>query len=341
MVAAVALALAASACFKDPTSDLRGSPSRLKVSRVYIVQSVGDTDLVSIEALDEQGNPQSIAAPTFSTGDAAVAEAVAVPDTIGGTLPGAVRWAAKIAANGAGRTTINVTAAGQADSIVVLVFPTSFTGAVTASVAEGSVVTIAATASVGFVPAATTVTLDGNNVRLDAVTASQITFKAWGVNPSQAVVVKNLLLLGQFALDSLVATTAVTVTNPAEPGDGTPAGATAITLPAAVGDSAMVSIASVSSADVDDFYTFTTTTADSLEIVVQWTDGTSDVDAYLLNAAGTNFCVLDGCSAATGADPERIRVRLAAATTYRIDINWFAKGTFFQTPYTIKVFKRG
>ena len=117
MLAAGLLAAAAAACFSDPTSDLRGSPSRLKLSRVYLSQAVGDTDLINIEALDQQGNQYAIAQPTLASSNATVADGVVLPDTIGGSLPGGPRWAAKIIAKATGSAVIHVTAAGITDSV--------------------------------------------------------------------------------------------------------------------------------------------------------------------------------------------------------------------------------
>jgi hypothetical protein len=268
MVAAGLLALAASACFKDPTSDLRGSPSRLKLSRVYIVQTVGDTDLINIEALDTQGNPHTIAAPTFSSGDATVAEAVAVPDTIGGTLPNSGRWAARVAAKGPGRTVIDVSAGGVTDSVVVVVYPVNFPG--TFSVGNGRLLDtlkFAGTSSVKFYPSganATTITLAGLPAFVVRSTADSMYVIAKRASADVATIA-NLNLANVVRIASLTTATAVNVDSATtdeanEPGNQSSATATALNI-TAPGTyfvyGSMNDGAGVTTVDARDYYTFT------------------------------------------------------------------------------------
>ena len=47
---------------------------------------------------------------------------------------------------------------------------------------------------------------------------------------------------------------------------------------------------------------------------------------YVLNATDGGFCVLDGCSMASGANPESKNVQLAAATTYQVLVELWDTG---------------
>ena len=349
MLVAGVLALGAAACFSDPTSSLRNGASRLNLSKTFVVLAVGDTTLVNVEVLDEQGNPQQFAAPTLTPVDAAVATAALQADTVKNHLPNGAFWGALIAGAGPGRTAVNVQAGGVTDSIIVLVFPTSFTGAVApASVAEGDVITISSTPTVGFDPAATTATLGGVDAYIQSATASQLKIYAGAPGASQAVGLSNLLLLGQYPIGSLAATGTVTVAASAfEPGNDAPTGGAVITLPTTVGAySEVIGVVTGAGActtggsDVDDFYTITSTTADSIEVRLDWANTSIDIDEILLNAAGTSFLNLSG---ATGADPETFKYRMAAATTYRLLVELCDASTAGVTDpiqYRLRIYKR-
>ena len=202
-------------------------------------------------------------------------------------------------------------------------------------------VEIVATAPAGlsFDPAVG-VQVNGADVIFTAKTSSEVRFIA-PTATGGTVTLSGLVLPGAMDLLTLDASTSITVTDPSEPGNDAPAGGAAITLPAATGDSVVV-YGSTGGSDVDDFFTITTATGDSLEISVEWPNGDIDIDAFVLDATGGGFCDLDGCSAATGADPEVRRVRLAAATSYEIYINlWDDHDEVTPVPYRITITKKG
>ena len=126
-----------------------------------------------------------------------------------------------------------------------------------------------------------------------------------------------------------------------EPGNDDPATATTFTGPVNVNDTVTITGAVHAGADIDDFFKFTTVSAGSYRVVVDWAPAGIDIDAFILNAGGGGFCVIDGCGAATGADPETANGTLAAATTYQVYVNLYDNHNL-PTPisYRIRVIRR-
>lgn len=334
LVAAAAATIGSAGCFSDPTSSISDGPSllRLSTTRAFITQ--GDTLVVTVQAVDARG-AQFPAVADFTTSDASVAT---TSNLVADTLPRQLRSSGSIAGVGAGRAIVTVTAGGVTDSIIVVVVPTGFPGTVSPATANvGDTITITGTSVITFDPAATTVTIGGAPTFVTSLTASQIKLIAGPIVASGSVEISNLLLLGTIAIPSLTSGTTLTVTELGEPANDAPAGGPVIALPAAVGSSSY-RYGSFTASDVDDFFTITTTTADSVEIRWDW-DTDADIDGYLLNAAGGGFCVLDGCAAGTGANPEAVKVRLAAATTYKILAELFAGGSTVPLTYRIRITK--
>ncbi len=336
------VALVAAACFSDPTSDLRNGPTRLSLSKRFVVQNVGDTDQVNIQVFDDQGNALSFEGVTYAPVDPTVATMADLPDSNLRTVPGNTIFKSILAGLAAGTTKIAVTAGGVTDTLTVLVYPVAFTGTVApATAAPGDTVTITTPAGVTWNTTTANATYGGNVFySVASRTATQLKLLAGATGSAGPVNVTGAILLGTIPLPALNTTANLTVTEPAEPANNAPAGGAAITLPTTVGAS-VVRFGSISSTDVDDYFTITTTTGDSLEIVLEWPNAAIDIDGFVLNSAGGGFCVLDGCSAATGAMPERMRVRLAAATTYKIYINLYdAHGVSTPHPYRITIIRR-
>ncbi|HEY2807087.1 MAG TPA: hypothetical protein VGI92_14605 [Gemmatimonadales bacterium] len=113
--------LAAVSCFKDPTSSLQGSATRLDLSVNFANLAVGDTQVVTIQAVDNQGNFKAFAAPTYAPAAPSVANMIAFPDTVIGTVPGNTLYKALLIGAAAGNTKVSITAAGVTDSIIVVV----------------------------------------------------------------------------------------------------------------------------------------------------------------------------------------------------------------------------
>ena len=330
------LALAGlAACFDDPTSSLRAGPARLQLSASQIFVAPQESIVVSGAVLDAQGNTLP-GVVSFSSGDASVATAGDLPAL---AMPGDMQSSGfvKGVAVGGGAVYVHATSGAITDSIWVIVVPPVFPGAITPSPATvGATITASSTSLVTFDPANVSVTIDGGfPVFMVSASASQVQFIA---PVGSSVNISGLLLLGNIDAGTLSAP--LSITDPNEPANDAPATAPAITLPAAVGDS-VVAYGSIDGTDVDDFFAITTTTGDSLEISVEWPDDVVDNDMYVLNSAGGGFCVLDGCAAAGSSDPEVAKVRLAAATSYRIYINFFDdNGELVPVPYRVKIIKR-
>jgi hypothetical protein len=335
-VTALLAAAAAAGGFDDPTSDLRGGPAALRMSASRIFIGPAETFVVSATIVDGQGNPVP-GRVSFSSVDASVAT---VADLLEDTLPGLLSSSGEITGVAAGATYVRATGEGVTDSAWVVVVPAQFLGGVNPTTGSvGDVITLTAPAALSFDPATAAVFVNGAQSFVTSATSSQLQF----VSPPSSggtVSIDGLVLINQIALPRLDASTAIDIADPSEPGNDGPGGGQTIPLPTTVGASVTVYGAIEDGVDVDDFFTITTTTGDSLEIVIDWPvlDPNIDIDAYLLDATGSGFCVLDGCSAATGSDPEVISVRLAPSTTYELYMNLFdAAGQPTPSPYRITI----
>lgn len=323
-LAASVTVLATMSCFKDPVTSLQGSATRLILSTTYAtVTARPDTDVITIQAQDDQGNFQAFAAPTYTSVDPTIATMVAFPDTVVGTVPGATLWKALlIAGPNFGTTKIAVTAAGVTDTISVLTLPVAFAGTITpATVQPGDTVTIAPPAGLTFGATATATASSGSGFyKFVSRSATALKYLAGAAGASQTATISGATL-GTTALPPLTTSATFSVTETNEPANDAIGTAPALSLPVNVGDSVVV-YGSVSSSDIDDIFTISATTGDSVTISVDWPSSTVDIDNLLLNSTGT-ACVPASCPAATGADPEKETVRLTAATTYKLDINMF------------------
>ena len=119
--AAGVLVLASVSCFKDPVKPLQGGAARLTLNRSFANMTVPETLIVTVQAVDAQGNFLAFPAPTYATGAATVATMIPFPDTVIGTIPGNTLYKALLISQAVGNTVTKVTAAGVTDSIVVQV----------------------------------------------------------------------------------------------------------------------------------------------------------------------------------------------------------------------------
>jgi hypothetical protein len=338
-LAAGVLAVVAAGCFSDPVSDLQSGATALRLSKTYLVQNVNDSDVVSIQVLDNQGNPLPLTGVSFSSADPAVATMIPLPDSTVRTVPNGTQTRGTIIALTPGATTISVTANGLSQDIAVLSYPLAFDGVVTpATVAEGGLITIASTPVITFLPTVSA-TIGGEPALLVSSSATSLVVLAGVAGASQSLVISGMQLNGSIPLADLAALTKVTVTAGA---NATITTGPVVAIPAAVGGVTTTGGAVNFSSNVSDFFTITTgATADSVEIVVDWTAaaGTDyDVDMLLWDAAGTG---LVSCAACTSANPERVRRRLVANTTYRIEVNMYDDhGNPVPKSYRLRVYKR-
>ena len=224
---------------------------------------------------------------------------------------------------------------GLKDSIQVYGLPVVFDGTV-AHVANPSprdTITINGTSVLSFTTTGgdtSVVTVGGIQVWMLSRSASQLKFLAPEGN-AKTVNITNVVLNGVVTIADLDATSTLTVADPTEPANDDPATPAPMTLYSDY-------FGTLSSSDVDDFVSFTTTTADNVRIEIEWqTD--ADIDGYLLDGTGGGYGVLDGYAMASSANPETVDVTLAAATTYQIDVNLYDAGSVTPVIYRIRTIK--
>jgi hypothetical protein len=317
-------AVAVTACFDDPTSDLRGGAAQIRLSRSQVFLNPAGSIVVEGTLLDAQGNtvPGFV---TFETADASIAT-VAATDT----LEGNIETSAEITGVTGGATYVRATSGGVRDSIYVVVVPQTFTGTISpATTTVGTEITVSATALIGFDPDEAAVTVGGLPAIVTSVTSSELKFVAPTASGA-TVTIDGLLLLGNIPLGSLDATTTITVTETDEPANDAPSTGGAITMPSAVGDSVIV-FASEGGSDVDDYFTVVPGASGTYQVTLDWPSG-ADIDMALLGSSGAwtscNPATQPGgdyfaCSAATGANPEVATATLTGGTTYRLYVNLF------------------
>lgn len=339
LVAAV-LGLGAFGCFKDPVSDLQGSPSRVSLSRRFLQPTAGDTTVVNVQVLDQQGNPLMLENVTYTSLDPAVASMEPLPDSVLRNFPGLTLTKANVIATGTGTTKIVVAANGVNDTITVITYPTGFAGTITPTVAEGGNIVITAPTGVTFSTTATAVGNSGPLYRLVSRTATVLTYVAASVGAAQTLTINGAILLGSIPLPALVSNATFTVTAPTEPANDAAATTTAtLTPPAAPGDS-VVGYGSIDGSDIDDFWNIVVVAGDSIQIRIDWPApaGTDlDIDGLFFRANGTTL-VKCPC---TGANPEGTAARIAFTESYKLEVNMYDNhGHSEAWPYRVTVWRR-
>lgn len=324
-LAALAVVLGAAGCVKDPTSGLAGTPTRIVASYAKLLMTEGDTVRVTAELRDEQGAPLNImpvaSAPTPTVVDV-VSQEQASPQPF---------LQFDVAGVAAGAGIIVLSYENLADTITVAVFPVVFDGAVAVKTGgQLDTVTIAAGSVVSFDPAATTVTIDGEPARMLTVTADAITAIArnTGAVAAAKITISNVVFLAGTADETSIQSIDAEAT-PAIRGESTePANNDPATAPTVALNGFVEGL--ISSSDADDFWAFTLVATTDVTIEVGFDDdgANPDIDVYLLGPApvSDNFCDLDGCSMATGAQPESGTFTLPAGTYY-VDVEYYDAGT--------------
>lgn len=334
IVTASLAALALAACFDDPTSGLRGGPATLRLSSNAMFIAPGDSVNVTGHITDQQGN-QVVGTLTFTTGDAAVAATGADTSL---TQPGTTEAGGYVKGVGAGQTWIQVSGAGVSDSIRVTVVPAVFSGTIApASGAVGTVFTVTMPSGVTLNPANFTLRVGGGDAFITASSANSFSFVA-PEGADQTLEIGGLVLTAiGLDLPVLNSTQTIDVTDANEPGNGGVAGGAVIAVPTVVGDSIIVD-GSISGSDADDFWTVTPAAGGTLVVTVVWASDVADLDAYMLNSAGTLAVCGDdflACAAAGSSYPETGTATVSAATTYRIYVNLFDDHGAGPQPYRL------
>jgi hypothetical protein len=336
LLAAALVAAGTTACFDDPTSDLMNGPARIDLQRSVIHINLGDSTTIQAEVKDQAGNVFNASDAVWEAVDAAVA--AANKDTAR-TIPGGMFSRVYIKGLAAGQTYVKVTSNGLTDSLRVVVIPPTFAGTVLPATSNvGDTVTITATSALTFSTAAgieSEVTVGGHEVYLLSRTASAIKFIGPRATTSDTVLITNVMLVNSIRLASLPASSRITVNEPTDPADDDPATPAAMTLYTDY-------YSSVSDADADDYIRFTTpATADSVLFEIEWL-GDADLDIGLLNGTGSACATLPGAcyvTMGTGNNPEVARWRLAANTTYQLDVWVYDPGHSPTTLYRIRTTK--
>jgi hypothetical protein len=204
--------------------------------------------------------------------------------------------------------------------------------------------TIFVTANAGVTFATTSnVTINGTTAFM--VSRSSTVLKVIAQSPGLGIVAVNSVI-GPVYTYATLSTSAPFLVNSQitgegnEPANDDPATATTFTGPVNVNDTVTITGA-VAPGDVDDFFSFTAGTGGSYRVVFDWSPAGIDIDGFILNAGGGGFCVLDGCGAATGADPETANATLVGGTTYKVYVNLYDDhGLATPISYRVRVIRR-
>lgn len=342
ILAAGILIIGAFACFKDPVGGLQGDPNRVGLSTKFLQQNVGDTNIVSVQVLDQQGNPLQLGTVTLTPVDNNVADAAVLPDT-SFNFPGQTLIKIIVFAKNAGTTKIAVSALGVVDTMTIIAYPVAFSGTITpASVAPGGNITITAPAGVTFSATAAATGVTGPLYQFVSRSATTLVYKAASEGTGQKLVITGGILLGTIPLPALTSSATYTVTAPNEPADNAAATAPTVAMPAVVGDSTVV-YGSISGTDVDDWWTLPIVVGDSVQIRVDWPAGSGtdlDIDMLVFRTNGTTGVSFAG---GTGANPEvaRARATLTTGGTWKIEVNMYDTHGHPQAwPYRLVIIKR-
>ena len=369
-LAAGVLVVASASCFKDPVTSLQSSnATRLILTSTTPSGPIGtlsnitvtarpDTNVISIQALDNQGNYIAFGAPTFTTADPTVATVVAFPDSTIGHVPGSTLWKALVIAGTTfGITNVTVTAAGVTDTINVVTLPVNFTGTVSKAAANsGDTITINAPALLSFGPNANATFSPGPAFRA-SVTPTALKMVMTGAGPATTFTVSGVVMSG-VPLPTLTSTATVSVTDALEPANNTAAGAVNMGVIKKAGDSLVVG-SSISFTDAGsdatgngaDYWSLTLDTTTTLSLNLSFngsgnggTDQNPDLDVVICtNSTCTYNTDLAGNKASATNNPEAGTTTAAivgsagAPTTVYIRVYGYFSTTAGVTGYRLRV----
>jgi hypothetical protein len=309
--ACAAIVLVTGSCIEDPLSDLDGNPAAVVSSHGLLVLAPGEEEIITVRAVDGRSTPLG-ARVTVTPCDADV---IVTEDPTYAPVPRtSQRFVVTAVTSGA--SCVQMSAGGAVDSVTIGVLPVAFAGTPSATTLQtGDILTIASTPELEFDTA--TANIDFGNgthgmivnrtatslsviVPIPAGPAAPLTIEGVSVTYVPGLVV-NLATSGAF-----------TITNPHEPNDA-PDPATTVTPPAdTIYDGFPPGTA-------DKFYTFTLAASTTFTVHLEW-EGDADLDILFCNAGCSAF--VGNFAGATGANPERSTVTLAAGT-YNLYINNF------------------
>jgi hypothetical protein len=310
---ALGLALVSGSCIDDPLADLDGTPAVLELSHSALQLSQGTTFPVIATVRD--GRSTALAVPITATGCGAAVTAQADPD-YEPVPPVSSRFI--LSAVGAAGTCVNFSGGGVTNQMQVVVLPTAFDGAPSATTLQvGQTLTLAATATLGFSP--TTADIDfGAGYRGTVITRTATSLEVQvpvpGVAQPAPLTVNGVNVTYVPGLTATLPTASTfTITNPHDPNDA-PLPATTATVTDTIFDG-------FAGGEVDNFYTLTLAAPTTFTVTLDWSAGyAADLDILYCNAGCT--ALVGNTNGATVANPEVSTVTLAAGT-YNLWINNF------------------
>jgi hypothetical protein len=308
----VVLLAAAAGCKGDPTADLRTGVSSVSMNPDLMFIDIGASKAFEVVVRDQQLNPVA-AEVTVTSSDAAVFTVEA--DTSVPSADGA-HHDFIVNAVGTGQARVRVSAAGVSDSASITVLPLAFPGAAVGSPVIGQLFKVAITDPLfSFDPAEANIDFgDGILGEVISVSAETLTVRVPQPEGSQPRPV-DIQGIAVNYVPGLVVTLPSASLNVAPVGDRETPGAVIITPPASGGPDLVFHDGFQAGANgattfIDYFYQFTLAATDTLTFTLDW-EGAADLDMLNLR---TNFTVIGGGAAATGANPESYTVIFPAGT---------------------------
>jgi hypothetical protein len=314
VVAVVFLAVAVG-CKGDPTADLRTGVSLLSLNPNLMFIDKGTSKGFEVVVRDQQLNP--VAAPvTVSSTDVAVF--TIEPDT---AVPSAdnAHHSFIVTAVGTGQAKLIASAGGVIDTATVSVLPVAFPGVAVGTPIVGDTLKIAITDPLfSFDPDSANVDFGGGILgEVLSVTPETLTVRVPQPDAAQPAAVDIMGVAVSYVTDLVVTLRMATPLNVQPVGDRETPGEVIITPPASGGPDLVFwdgfkTGANGTTTFIDYYYEFTLATTDTLTFTVSW--GTvADLD--MINFR-TDFTVIGGFGAATGANPETYTVIFPAGTYY-------------------------
>ncbi len=309
--------LVAAACQGDPTADLRGGPAILSLNPNLMFIDKGDTRGFEVTVRDQQLNPVSASVTAISTNAAVF---TVEPDT---TVPSAdnARYSFIVDALTTGQARIAVSGGGLADTATVSVLPVVFPGVAVGSPVVGQLFKVAITDPLFSFDAGEANIDFGDGVvgQVIGVTAETLTVRVPQPDAGQPAVVDVQGVGVSYVTGLAVTLPTASPLNVTPVGDRETPGQVIITPPASGGPDLVFWDGFRSGANagtppgttvIDYLYQFTLTVQDTLTFTLEW-DGDADLDLANLRS---NFTVIGGFGAATGANPETYTVIFPAGT---------------------------
>jgi hypothetical protein len=309
-------------CSSDPTSDFRGTPTRIVADPSSIFLDQGTNLPVNVRLEDDQGDPLTADFEIAATGTGITVDRNEdfLGTTVGAPLGSEAQFVV-FAGNTPVATSFTLTAGGLSLEIPVKVTPTSLVATFSnPAPAINEPVTITAEGFT-FLPEAA-ISVGGKPALILSNDGASVTFLPVPGSTGPALVEGIAVNFLPTAPLSLETTTEISV--PAFTGTESPATAPAIPVPAAGGSVLIYDGGVFAGADITgdggvgaQYYTFTVTEAGDYHFVTDWVGDDTDIDAIVCFDAACS----DGAFAGTGVThPEDGTLTLAPGTYYFVSV---------------------